>query len=99
MAALSEAILLGDVSRGGSSRSEEGESEPRLKEQPPSARPISASEAAARGEARKTPDERDETGMTIAANCPRARPSLVARRAAKNSFQNNNADRPARVQR
>ena len=57
MVSVSEAMLLGEVSRAGSG-SEEGVSDPRLIEQPDARSPISATQRGASGERRKTPGMR-----------------------------------------
>src|ERR1700716_840844 len=67
MVSVSEAILLEEVSCAGSSRSAaEGDSDPRLIEQPHSAIAINASGADAPRPGREAPEKRAGTGIAIA---------------------------------
>ena len=65
MASVSEAMLLGDVSWAGSSRSAVGDKDPRLIEQPHSAIAASATGADLRRQSRKASDNAWGTGMAI----------------------------------
>src|SRR3984957_2596335 len=83
MASVNEAMLLDEVSWAGSSRSAEGDRDPRLIEQPHSAIAANAIGTEARGPSRKAPKKALETGIAIDAGYSRVYAVLVARGAAK----------------
>ena len=80
MVSLSEAMLLEEVSCGGSSRgSDEDDNDPSVIEQPQSATATSAIGAQAQRPRREAPEKSLGTGMAILQNTRAANPVLVTR--------------------
>ena len=78
MVSVSEAMLLDEVSCGGSSRSvEEDDRDPRVIEQPQSAMATNAIGAHAQRPTREAPAKAEGTGMAIMQNTHAANPILV----------------------